>query len=364
MNFKINRDELINIFSEFIMILKENTIKPIISGLHIKAKNGIVTFSGTNLEIDYIRELSCEVYSEGEVVFKPNLAFEYIKLLDEDDIVLELSGESLKIGNAEFNVLVGDNFPKNLIKNIENTGISIQASDFIFGLEKVKFSASISNENLQMNCIRVVFSKNEVSYISTDSYRLSYFKLEIENESELEFSIPLESVNVLSKILKDNDDEIVISVLESQLVVMWKNIYFSCKLITLPFPNYKAILQNNSFSKNMEFNLNELKSALKKVLTVARTSNESKNGAILEFIGNKLKISASSGRAKINQKVDTIKEGEDFKCSLNIKFLYEYIENLNNNVIIKGNGSSAMFQITELDDDKYIYILMPLALRE
>lgn len=364
MNFKINKNELINIFSEFIMILKDNTIKPIISGLHIKAENGIVTFSGTNLEVDYIRELSCEIYKQGEVVFKPNLALEYIKLLDEEEIILDFSGDTLKIGNAEFNILIGDNFPKNLMKNVDVSGISILASDFISGFEKVKFSASISNENLQMNCIRVVFSKNEVSYISTDSYRLTYFKSYVEGDNDLEFSIPLESVNILSKILKDNKEEIVISVIENQIVIMWKNTYFSCKLITLPFPNYKAILQNNVFSKNMEFNLVELKSALKKVLTVARTSNESKNGAILEFIGNKLKISSSSGRAKINQKVDTIKQGEDFKCSLNIKFLYDYIENLNNNVIIKGNNSSAMFQIVEANNDNYLYILMPLALRE
>ncbi|MGL5950591.1 MAG: DNA polymerase III subunit beta, partial [Cetobacterium sp.] len=148
------------------------------------------------------------------------------------------------------------------------------------------------------------------------------------------------------------------------LIFLWENTYFLTKITTLPFPNFDAILCGNSFSKEMEFNYNDFKSALKKVLTVARTSNESKNGAILEFKGKKLSISASSGKAKINQKVDMIKLGDDFKCSLNVKFLFEFIENLNKNVFIKGNSSSAMFEITERDNSSYKYILMPLALRD
>ena len=51
MNFNIRRTELVEILSEFTNILKDNPIKPIISGLKIEASNNTVTFTGTNLEI-------------------------------------------------------------------------------------------------------------------------------------------------------------------------------------------------------------------------------------------------------------------------------------------------------------------------
>ncbi|MGL5543561.1 MAG: DNA polymerase III subunit beta, partial [Cetobacterium sp.] len=54
MNFNIRRNDLIEIFSEFINILKDNPIKPIISGLKIESNNGKVTFTGTNLDVNYI----------------------------------------------------------------------------------------------------------------------------------------------------------------------------------------------------------------------------------------------------------------------------------------------------------------------
>ena len=298
------------------------------------------------------------------VVFKPNLALEYIKLLDDEFINLSSKNEILSIHLAEFSLLYNDNFPENLKLPSIDEVTTISAKNLYKSLEKTKFSVAPSAENLAVNCIRTIFKKDYISFVSTDSYRLTYLKTSNKAVIDKDFSIPLESVNILLKLLKDLDEDIFISSNNDNLIFIWNNSYFLTKVTTLPFPNFDAILCGNNFSKEMEFNYNDFKSSLKKVLTVAKTSNESKNGAILEFKGKKLTISASSGKAKINQKVDMIKIGDDFKCSLNIKFLYEFIENLSNNVFIRGNSSSSMFEITEKDNNSYKYILMPLALRD
>lgn len=364
MNFNIKRNELVEIFSEFINILKDNPVKPIISGLKIESNNGKVTFTGTNLDVNYIKTLSCETVENGIVVFKPNLALEYIKLLDDDFITLSSKGEVLSIHLAEFTLLFYDNFPENLELPILEEVSKISSQELYRGFEKTKFSAAPSSENLAINCIRAIFKEDRISFVSTDSYRLTYLKTRNKAFIDKDFSIPLDSVNILCKLIKDVNEDISIGYNGENLIFIWNNSYFLTKVTTLPFPNFDAILCGNSFSKEIEFNYTEFKSALKKVLTVARTSNEAKNGAILEFKGNKLSISASSGKAKINQKVNMIKTGDDFKCSLNIKFLYDFIENLNNNIFIKGNSSSAMFEVTETNNLSYKYILMPLALRD
>lgn len=364
MNFNIRRNELVEIFSEFINILKDNPIKPIISGLKIESNSGKVTFTGTNLDINYIKTIYCETIEDGVVIFKPNLALEYIKLLDDETINLSSKNDILSIHLAEFTLLYNDNFPENLKLPLVDEIAKISPQELYKSFERTKFSVAPSTENLAINCIRTLFREDRISFVSTDSYRLTYLKTDNKSLLEKDFSIPLESVNILCKLIKDLNEDITIGSNGENLIFLWKNTYFLTKVTTLPFPNFDAILCGNSFSKEMEFNYNDFKSALKKVLTVARTSNESKNGAILEFKGKKLSISASSGKAKINQKVNMIKNGDDFKCSLNIKFLFEFVENLNNNVFIKGNTSSAMFEITEGDNSSYKYILMPLALRD
>lgn len=364
MKFSIKRDELITIFSEFINILKENPIKPIISGLKIEAKRNEIIFLGTNVDVNYIRILEGEIKEEGEVIFKPQLALEYIKLLDEEFLNLEFKDGVLKIHFAEFSVLEGEGFPQNLIMPLEKEIMKIKPEELYNGFDKTKFSASLSAENIAINCVRVIFSTDRVSFVSTDSYRMTYLRTQNIAKENLSCSIPLESINIIMKLIKDLNVEITIGISGENIIFLWNNSYFLTKLITVQFPNFESILVGNSFSKEMEFNYNDFKSSLKKVMTVAKTSSEAKNGAIFEFKGKKLNLSASSGRAKINQKVDMIKNGEDFKCSLNIKYLYEYIENVSKNIVIRGNNSSAMFEITEAGNEYYKYILMPLALRE
>ena len=363
MKFSIKREELISILSEYTNILKENPIKPIVSGLQIKAENNLITFVGTNLEVDHIRKAEAEVKEEGNVVLKPFLLLEYIKLLDEEYIEFILSNGFITVHQAEFSILEEGTFPI-ITETTPIKLLTITGGELVKLLEKSKFAASLTNDNLQINCVRAIFKLNEINLVSTDSYRLLYFQAEKNCHVEKEISIPMDSINVICKLLKDSEEEVTIGFSGENVILAWKNAYFSSKTIALPFPDFKGILANNSFTKVMEFNRDELKSALKRVITVAKTSVDAKFGAIFDFKGKTLLINAFSGKAKINQKVNMIKEGEDFKSSLNCKFLAEYIDNISDNPVIKGSGSSSMFEITETGKEDYRYILMPLALRD
>ena len=76
------------------------------------------------------------------------------------------------------------------------------------------------------------------------------------------------------------------------------------------------------------------------------------------------RVRMTSGKGKITQKVNMLKDGEDFKGSLNTKFLLEFLNNISNNIIMRGTNASSMFEISEYGNDNYRYILMPLALRD
>ena len=242
--------------------------------------------------------------------------------------------------------------------------MSIQGAELVKLLDRVKFAASLSNDNIQINCVRVIFKQDQLNLVSTDSYRLLYLKSNKNCQMEKELSIPMDTINILCKLLKDSEKEIVIGFSDEHIVFTWENAYFASKTIALPFPDFRAILKYDSFDKVMEFNRDEMKSALKRVITVAKTSVDAKYGAVFNFKGKTAVVNAFSGKAKINQKLNMIKNGEDFKASLNCKFLAEYIDNISDNPIIKGTNASSMFEITENGKDDYKYILMPLALRD
>ncbi|MGL5050160.1 MAG: DNA polymerase III subunit beta, partial [Fusobacteriaceae bacterium] len=99
------------------------------------------------------------------------------------------------------------------------------------------------------------------------------------------------------------------------------------------------------------------------VMSISKTSSELKFGATFNFKNKKVEIQATSGKAKVTEKLNMIKNGEDFRSSLNTKYMLEFVQQTEKNVVLQGNTSQAMFQMTELGNENYIYILMPLATR-
>ena len=230
--------------------------------------------------------------------------------------------------------------------------------------DKVMFSSSITPENLAINTIRINLEDNKIYLITTDSYRLTHYFLENKTQFNKEISIPLEGAIILSKLFRGSKETLNFFIDGSQLRVKTEKLIFSIRLVDLEFPNYNAILNSMNFTKTIEMNLKDFKSSLKKVLTIAKRNQETKNGAYFDFNGNKLKISVSSGNAKTMQKLETIKEGDNFKASLNVKFIEDFLNHIEKNIIIKATNASSMFIFKEMDNDNYTYILMPLALRD
>lgn len=383
MKFSIDQNKLISILSEFSNILKENPVKPIVAGLQIKAKDNKITFIGTNLEVNYIREVEEVIEVEGSVVIKPALLLEYIKLLDEERIEIIQKDNSIKVHHATFAILSNESYPiitipkvksseenKSEMESYSNKAFSIEGDKFVKFLEKSKFAASSSRETIAVNCLRFVLRNDYIEMVSTDSHRLLYLKENIHSEIEKDASIPLDTVNILCKLLKDYNKEINIGFSGDILNITWEDALFSSKTTAVPFPDYRAIIEKtiandtqSQLKKTMEFNKNELTDALKRVITVAKTSIDSKFGAKFSFKDKILEINANSGRGKINQKVNMIKNGDDFFASLNCKYFAEYLDNIGDNPLVRGTDAGSMFEINEINKDNYKYILMPLAMR-
>ena len=364
MKFKIKREEFISVLSDYASILKENSIKPILSALFMEAKENELVFMGSSMEMDYKKQIQCEGMEAGAAAFKPALVLEYVKLLEEEWIIVEKLDGFLKIANGEFAILEEENYPK-IVELASMSLLQIQGNEFAKYLETVKFSSAQTPENLALNCIRVVFGKEKINFVSTDSYRLLYLEKKIAAQFERAISLPLEAVNVIIKLLKEKTEVISLELSGENLLLLWEGTYFSCRLTAVPYPNFQGILNQNFFDKKMEFCLEDLKAAMKRVITVAKTSIDAKYGGTFDFKGKQLVVKAvTTGRAKTQQKVAMMKEGDDFIASLNCKYLSEFLDTISKNVIIYGKNSSSMFRVTEEGNEELIYILMPLALRE
>ena len=381
MHIKVNRQNFLSAIRTVEKSVKENKIKPILSCIYAKVKGNKIYFTGTNLDTTIKTSIDVnEVIREGEVAFYYSIIDEYLKEIKDEFVVLRVeNGNILFIetedSTTEYDVHSAEDYPntfENVNLNDSNFKFEMPSQELVNIFEKVLFSAD-TPDNIAMNCIRIESILKHLHFVSTNTYRLTFLKKNI-NKDILDFSVsvPADTISSIIKIIKGLDNEVIkVYKEEAHLYFQYKDTMIITKLIELRFPNYAEILSNISYDKKLYINNEKLTNLLKRILIFSRSNSESKYSSTYEFKHNEenkgtMTISALNEIARINEELDVNFEGEDLKISLNSKYLLEFIQNIpkEKELVLEFMYSNSAVKVYEKDNDEYIYILMPLALRE
>ena len=381
MHIRVNRQNFLSAIRIVEKSIKENKIKPILSCIYAKVKGNKIYFTGTNLDTTIKTSIDVnEVIREGEVAFYYSTIDEYLKEIKDEFVVLRVeNGNILFIetedSTTEYDVFSAEDYPntfENIILNENNFKFEMPSQELVTIFENVLFSAD-TPDNIAMNCIRIESILKHLHFVSTNTYRLTFLKKNIDKGiPDFSVSVPADTISSIIKIIKGLDNEVIkIYKEDAHLYFQYKDTTIITKLIELRFPNYAEILSNISYDKKLYINNEKLTNLLKRILIFSRSNSESKYSSTYEFKhseenNNKMSISALNEIARINEELDVNFEGEDLKISLNSKYLLEFIQNIpkEKELVLEFMYSNSAVKVYEKDNDEYIYILMPLALRE
>ena len=381
MHIKVNRQNFLSAIRTVEKSVKENKIKPILSCIYAKVKDNKIYFTGTNLDTTIKTSIDVdEVIREGEIAFSYSIIDEYLKEIKDEFVVLRVeNGNILFIetedSTTEYDVHSAEDYPntfENVVLNENNFKFEMPSQELVNIFEKVLFSAD-TPDNIAMNCIRIESILKHLHFVSTNTYRLTFLKKNIDKDiPDFSVSVPADTISSIIKIIKGLDNEVIkVYKEEAHLYFQYKDTMIITKLIELRFPNYAEILSNISYDKKLYINNEKLTNLLKRILIFSRSNSESKYSSTYEFKHNEenkgtMTISALNEIARINEELDVNFEGEDLKISLNSKYLLEFIQNISKEkeLVLEFMYSNSAVTVYEKDNDEYIYILMPLALRE
>ena len=381
MHIKVNRQNFLTAVRIVEKSIKDNRIKPILSCVYAKVKDNKVYFTGTNLDTTIKTSIDVnEVIREGEVAFSPSIIDEYLKEIKDEFVVLRVeNGNILFIetedSTTEYDVFTTEDYPntfENINLNENNFKFEMPSQELVEIFEKVLFSAD-TPDNIAMNCIRIESNNKTLNFVSTNTYRLTYLKKDVEKEiNDFAVSVPADTISSIVKIVKGLDNELIkIYKEDAHLYFKYKETTIITKLIELRFPNYADILSNITYDKKLSINNEKFTNLLKRVLIFSRSNMESKYSSTYQFKHgvneeSKLIISALNDIARINEELNISFEGEDLKISLNSKYLLEFIQNIpkEKELVLEFMYANSAVKVYEKDNEDYIYILMPLALRD
>ena len=365
MNIQLTVKELLEPLQTVIGAVESKQTLPILSHVLIQLKNGELTLTTTNMEIELRSSKKVSAKEEINFTIYAKDLIDIISNLNEKTIIEFIVEESkiyIKLDNNSFelNAFNTQDFPS--LPKIENSEtINIKRLVLKKLIEKTSFSMGNQDIRAYLNGLYFEVNKDNIVVVATDGHRLAIGEVKQKNKltDKKTVILPKKAVTELTKILnKDTNSEVTIHLSDNYFYLTNDNTTIISRLIDGNFPNYLQVIPTdyeNTISINREIFLDCLKQA-------SIFADERTNGVKLAFKNNKINIFSHSERGQAKTKIDIDNFDKEIEITFNNKYLIAILEKIDtdniNMVVPKGENQSCLLSNT--NNDAYQYVVMPM----
>ncbi len=369
MKFQISKIKIFKCLSHLQGIVDKKNVLPILSNILIEAKNNSLILSSTDMDISIVEKLDCNVLEDGSTTINSQMFYDIVRKLDDncDLEVISNNGKilTLRANGSRFSLscLPKEDFP---IIDQKNKGVSIKiSSKALFKLiDKTRFA--ISNEETRYFLNGLYFNifeennKTNLTLVGTDGHRLAKFSYEIDQKIDQVTGviIPKKTINELSKLLSDLDEDIEIIVSSNKIIFFIRNLVFVSKLIDGTFPDYKRVIPKDN-TNIVEINRHSLLSAVDRVSTIANDKSPVIKFKLLKNIINLNTINNDNSTA--TEDLNLNYNGDELEIGFNSKYIMDIVNNLDDEIVtLNLKDGSSPITAKEESNPNLIYVLMPM----
>lgn len=348
---------------------------PVLSGLLIEAsREKGLTMTATDLEIG-IRSSTSQVSieEEGSVLVNAHYFADFIKLLPESTIGMELNQETARLG-----ITYGRSTGYiNTYRDQEYPGLPLSRMEYRFSLpqkilkealKKTSFAAAVTHfRQVFTGVLFDVVQEGSLKIVASDTHRLAYYNYQlVQNDLDpFNFIIPTRTVNELLRLLDDDEDPIDISFSDNNVIFTKGNILLLSRLIEGQYPNYEQVVPKQ-FSTTMDINSHILTTTLERARTMP-TDEKLKIHHVQFFIQEKeITVNAfSEAMGEIEELIEdfTIQGDLDYRIAFNTNYFLDIMKIYDaecDRINVQMSGALGPALITNPDKDYYLYVLVPL----
>ena len=368
MKFTTEKNEIVDALQMGASIAERRQTIPILANLRIVARDGKVEITATDLEIQ-IKTLTevKKVVEEGEITVSARKMSELCRSLpDNEALEFDLNNGKLTVSSknfhADFATISALDFPE-LESKEETNSLSISSSALQRLLNKTAFCMASQDVRYYLNGLLVEYKGGEVNAVATDGHRLALATspldktITIDGERQI---LPRKAVLELSKILRQENEDIKITFGNSSLSIQDENLDFSTKLIDGKFPDYEKVLPSGE-PNSLEVSKESLQSALSRASVL---SNEKYRGVRFALDKNTLKLTANNPeKESAEELLDVNYNGNPMEIGFNIGYLLDVLGTIETeNVELNFYGEESSCLIREPGNQAEVYVIMPMRL--
>lgn len=369
------RNEMTEIINMVQKAVSAKSTMPILECIKLDAEiSGKFVITGNNLElcVEYTGE--CNVEEPGSIALNSRIFGDMIRKFTDEDILIEVNQDNnlcfIKCGKSEFNIqgLNADEYP--LIPEIDETyRFSMKQPVLRNMIRKTIFAAAI-NDSRRPIITGSLFEieSGTLTMVATDGYRLALMEEVVDSSlKNTRFVIPGLSLKEIFKVLKEEDETVDIIISKRHVLFDFGVYKIVTRLLEGEFIKYRPILATPN-SIFVRVDTTKLINSLERAALLISDDITAKNEKVpvrFKISTDRIELTCTTGRGKINDVVDINLYGDEIEVGFNHKYILEALKACGEEEVkieFSNSKSPCFIKSKENSAEKYIYMILPVRL--
>jgi DNA polymerase-3 subunit beta len=335
---------------------------PALTGVHMAAApGGGLILTTTDLEVSARLAIDVQVAEEGVALVPARLLSDTVKSLSDAPVEFESDQAQARIRCAAYEgalrLLPAEDFPS--LQPPSGTRVVVEAGAFAEAVGQVARAASKDEARPVLTGVLLEISREGVTLVSTDSYRLAVRDLIATSAGEAKAIVPERAMSEAGRAAQSVEkSEIELLVDEAQVTFQIGPFMLTSRLIEGEFPNYRQLLPE-AYENRLTVSRQQLTDAVHRVGLLARDTSPVR----LEF--NALGVKLSSSSPDLGQAVEAVEaryEGEDMTAAFNPHYLADGLSAASGETVRLEVRDGLKPGIVKGETDDFTYLVMPVRL--
>jgi DNA polymerase-3 subunit beta len=366
MKFVIAKEDLQAVISNLQNVVSQRPALPLLANFLLEAQGEELVFTATDLTVGMRCYTAAKVLEPGGTTLPARRFFQLVRELTAPQLEI-----STNAGEVTEIVAGASRFRLNGMSRSEYPQLPDFSGALTFkmtqgGLKeqfyRTAFAVSREDTRYALTGVLMHINGGVATLVGTDGKRLakSEIKVPVDPSHSGRYIIPLKAVEEMSKLLKDNDEEVTLSLMSDKMAMEANQTLLITKLLSGEYPDFQRVIPQKS-EILLSLHREELMSLLRQVSLFTAENSQSVRFSL--FPGE-LTLSANNseiGEGKVSMPVSY--QGPRFDIAFNPSFFLDILRHSPDDAISVGLTDPYNPGVIR-DSSSALFVLMPMRFSE